>query len=117
MHAARTGLQLNDGAVSGGAAFIATMEVADALKVDEDHVNVFPEGQANLTITKQAHLSIQSDPQWNPAGPEYDMGVPPATYDKAIKCSNCGDWLQAMKTELGMMSEMRVWELVEPPPG
>lgn len=45
------------------------------------------------------------------------MGIPPATYDKAVKCSDCDQWLEAMKTELGMMADMKVWELIEPPPG
>ena len=38
-------------------------------------------------------------------------------YDEAIKQSDGVEWLAAMCTELGLMDEMKVWELVEPPPG
>ena len=92
-------------------------EIADALHSDEDHVNAAPDGQINLIITEQAHLSICSDRHQNPADPNYDMGIPPTTYNEALKRSDHENWLQAMRTEVGLIKEMKVWELVEPPPG
>lgn len=118
-HAAQAGMQLDDDNhdVSEEAIHVAMAEIADPLHSDEDHVNAAPDGQINLIITEQAHLSIHSDQHRNPTDPNYNMGIPPATYDEALKCSDHEDWLQAMQTELRLMKEMKIWELVEPPPG
>lgn len=75
------------------------------------------EQQANFIITEQAHLSIRSDVHCNPADPGYDMKLPPAMHAEVMKRSDREDWLAAMKTELALMKEMKVWELVEAPPG
>jgi hypothetical protein len=102
---------------SEGVALVNILEATDTLAPDKYHVNIIPESQASFIITEQAHLSIRSDRRHNPADPGHDMTIPPATYDKAVKHSNRTDWLKAMETELGLMKEMEVWELVEPPAG
>ena len=76
-----------------------------------------PVAQVDFIITKQANLSIRSDQCCNPATHNYDMLIPPAMYDEAMKCTDRNGWLQVMHMELGLMKEIKVWELVEPPPG
>ena len=80
-------------------------EVAIAMEPDKGHTDSIPKAWADFIITEQANMSIHSDCHKNPADPAYDMGIPPATYD------------EVMNMELGLMAEMKVWELVEPLPG
>lgn len=56
--AAKAGLQLDVGNSTGTAMLVAMLEVTDALRADEDHIDPVPEGQAGLILTEQAHLSI-----------------------------------------------------------
>ncbi|KIK18677.1 hypothetical protein PISMIDRAFT_14173 [Pisolithus microcarpus 441] len=53
----------------------------------------------------------------DPSQPGYDMSIPPATYEEAMKRSDHAGWMEAMKKELGTMKDMGVWTLVELPPG
>jgi hypothetical protein len=39
----------------------------------------------------------------------------PANYEEAMMSPDSGKWLEAMKCELGSMSENQVWTLVDPP--
>jgi hypothetical protein len=39
----------------------------------------------------------------------------PADYEEAMMSLDSGKWLEAMKTELGSMSENQVWTLVDTP--
>lgn len=83
----------------------------------QNETRVFPEHQVNLIITEQSHLSIRSDKRRDPSQLGYDMSIPPATYEEAMKRSDHAGWMEAMKKELGTMKDMGVWKLVEPPPG
>jgi hypothetical protein len=85
--------------------------------VDEDEVG-FPRPIANLIICEQAHLIIHSDTHRNPLMPNYDLKIPPNTYDKAMHKPDCDHWLSAMRKEMkNLMSEMNIYELVPLPPG
>lgn len=88
-----------------------------AAEADEEVDEVFPEHQVNLIITEQSHLSIRSDKRRDPSQSGYDMSIPPATYEEAMKRSDCAGWKEAMDKELRTMKEMGVWRLVEPPAG
>lgn len=116
-HMAWAGIEITEAPPSEGAALAVITAAADTLHGDKNHVDTFPVAQVNFIITKQANLSVRSDCRCKPTDLGYNMSVPPATYDEAMRCADCDGWLQAMHTELGLMKEMKVWELVEPPPG
>jgi len=72
---------------------------------------------ANVVIEEQAHVAIRSNQRRNPHNPDYDMNIPPATYEEAMKCPDHARWLAAMKMELQTMKEMGVYELTQLPAG
>ena len=76
-----------------------------------------PEVVANVIIEEQAHLTIRSDKHCNPNAADYDLKIPPATYDEAIQCPDKDKWLQVMQTELNTMKEMNVYKVAELPTG
>jgi len=55
----------------------------DSIMPDTDEVG-FPQVIANLIVVKVATLSIWSDKRHNPLAPDYDLGIPPVTYDEAM---------------------------------
>lgn len=76
-----------------------------------------PDLVANVVIEEQAHIAIRSNKKRNPHAPDYDMSIPPATYDEAMKRSDSDQWLAAMKAELQTMKDMGVYRLTKLPPG
>ena len=74
-------------------------------------------GEQAHIIEEQAHTAIRSDKRRDPSSPDYNMSIPPATYDEAIQCPDHEQWLAAMNTELQMMKDMKVYELTELPEG
>lgn len=94
----------------------ATDEISngDAILPDDEEVG-FPQVLANLIITELACISIRSDSRRNPSAPGYDLKIPPATYDEALRRPDRDLWLAAMRKEINLMSEMTVYELVPLP--
>ena len=84
---------------------------------EQEELMETPTAQVNFIITEQSNLSIRSDTRRDPSQVGYDMAIPPATFDEAMKRSDHLEWKAAMERELGLMKEMGVWELMEPPPG
>lgn len=76
-----------------------------------------PEVYANVMIEEHANISIRSDRKRNPNDPNYDMKIPPATYDEAMLRTDRNKWLIAMKKELGIMNDMHVYRLAPLPEG
>lgn len=58
-------------------------DVEEDLTQVEPNVDV-PEVYANVVIEEQANVSIRSDKRCNPSSANYDMKIPPATYDEAV---------------------------------
>ena len=71
----------------------------------------------NLVIAEQAHLAIWSDTCRDLGSPGYDMGIPPATYDEAMRRSDVNRWHTAMDKEVTLLQDMKVYDLVPLPPG
>jgi hypothetical protein len=88
---------------------------ADITEV-EPNVDI-PDAFANIIIEEQANISICSDHWRNPSSPDYDLKVPPATFNKAMLHSDWGEWLSTMQVELGIMKEMNVYCVVPLPEG
>ena len=42
-------------------------------------------GEQAYVVEEQAHITIRSDKCRDPSSPDYDMLIPPATYDKAVQ--------------------------------
>jgi hypothetical protein len=83
---------------------------------DDDEIG-FPQVIANLIIVEVAALSVRSDTRRNPLAAGYDLRIPPATYDEAIRRPDSDHWMAAMRKEMNLMSEMSVYELVPLPEG
>ena len=71
----------------------------------------------NLVIAEQVHLAIWSDTHRDLGSPDYDMGIPPATYDEAMQHSDVDQWCTAMDKEVTLLQDMKVYDLVPLPPG
>ena len=80
--------------------------------VDADDALPFSDAIVNLVIAEQAHLAIQSNTRRDPGSPGYDMGIPPATYDEAMRRSDADRWRIAMDKEMGLLRDMKVYDLV-----
>ena len=85
--------------------------------VDTDTAFPLPDPVVNLVISEHAHLAICSDTRQDPGSPGYDMGIPPATYDEAMRRPNVDRWRAAMEKEMGLLRDMKVYDLVPLPPG
>ena len=70
-------------------------------------------GEQAHVIEEQAHIAIRSDKHRDPSSPDYDMPIPPATYDEAVQQPDHKQWLKAMKTELWTMKNMNVYKIRE----
>jgi len=79
--------------------------------------DVLPDAVMNLVILEHVHLAIWSDTCRDPGAPSYDMGLPPATYDKAMHRSDADCWHAAMEKEMTLLHDMKVYDLVQLPPG
>lgn len=66
---------------------------------------------------EQAHITIHSNQRRNPHNPDYDMSIPLATYDEAMKHPDHTCWLTTMKVELQTMKEMGIYQLMKLPAG
>lgn len=76
-----------------------------------------PEALANLIVKEFSNVAIRSDQKRNPSDPNYDMGIPPASYNEAVLHPDRDLWLAAMKAELATMKEMKVYKLATLPEG
>lgn len=72
-----------------------TDESVDSFKMIEPN-NALPEAATGVVIEEQAHITIRSNRHHNPTLPDYDMTIPPATYEEAIQQPNTEEWLKAM---------------------
>jgi len=79
--------------------------------------DTLPDVVMNLVILEHAHLAIRSDTRRDPGAPGYDMGIPPATYDEAMRRSDADRWRAAMEKEMTLLREMKVYDLVRLPLG
>jgi hypothetical protein len=94
----------------------APVEVNGDLAEIELNTDV-PEVLANIVIEEQANITIRSDRKRHPSSPDYDMKLPPATYDEAMLRPDRDHWLAAMRAELAVMKEMTVYKLATLPAG
>jgi hypothetical protein len=83
-------------------------EDTDSLKAIEPD-EALPDATAGVVIEEQAHITIRSDKHHDPTQPDYDMSIPPATYEEAVQHADKEKWLEAMKAELQTMKEMNVY--------
>lgn len=88
----------------------------DAIVPDEDEVS-YPYVLANLIATEFACVTIHSDTHRNLLTADYNMKIPPSTFDEAMQHLDHNDWLNAMHKEINLMSEMGVYKLTELPEG
>ena len=88
----------------------------ESIKEVEPNIDV-PEIVANVIIEERAHIAIRSDKRRDPHAPDYDLKIPPATYDEAVQHPDKDKWLKAMQAELGTMKEMNVYKVTELPKG
>jgi hypothetical protein len=86
----------------------------DAIVVDDNEAG-FPQVIANLIVAEVMCLLIRSDTRRNPLATGYDLKIPPAMFDEAMRCPNTDHWMAAMRWEINLMSEMNVYELVPLP--
>jgi hypothetical protein len=75
------------------------------------------EALVNLIIADHAYLALRSRSHRDPADPTYDMSMPPATYDEAMRRADAGCWKATMDKEMQLMHDMHVYELVPLPLG
>ena len=78
---------------------------------------LFSEAVVNLVLIKHANLAICSNTHRDPGAPGYDLSVPPATYDEAMRCPDANRWRAVMEKEMGLLRDMQVYDLVSLPPG
>ena len=90
-------------------------ESVDSLQAIEPNV-VVPNAAVGVvvkehahTADEQAHITIHSNKRCDPTQPDYDMSIPPATYEEAVQRADKNEWLEAMKAELQTMKEMNVY--------
>jgi hypothetical protein len=80
---------------------------------DEDH-----ETSNDATTKLRRSTRSRATPEWY-GNPVLTIMLldnnEPANYEKAMMSPDSGKWLDAMKFELGSMSENQVWTLVDPP--
>lgn len=88
----------------------------DAITAEDDEIG-FSQALANLIVVEVACLSVRSDSRRNPLAPGYDLRIPPATHDEAMRRPDCDHWRAAMHKEMNLMSEMNVYELMSLPAG
>jgi hypothetical protein len=80
---------------------------------DEDH-KTSNDATTELCSSKRSHAT----PEWygNPVLTVMLLdNDEPANYEEAMMSPGFGKWLEAIKSELGSMSENQVWTLVDPP--
>jgi hypothetical protein len=93
---------------------VPTVVVDKVIVPDKEEIG-FLQVVVNLIVTEASCLSVRSDICHNPLSPDYNMQVPPTTYDEAMCQSDSDNWLVAMHKEINLMSEMNVYELVPLP--
>ena len=100
---------------------VSTEKSVDLEKVDE--VGKIEEGEeipavvANVIIEEQAHITLCSDKWHNPSAPDYDMKLPPATYEEVMQRPDKDKWLEAMQAELQTMKDMNIYKVMKLPKG
>lgn len=74
-------------------------ESIESIKAVEPNLDV-TEVMANIIIKEQANIVIHSNLRCNPSSPNYNMRIPPATYDEVMKRPDHTLWFSVMKVEL-----------------
>ena len=89
------------------------------LLLDGDNSDSLPFSEAvvNLVLVKHTNLTICSNTRHDPGTPGYNLGVPPATYEKAMRRPDADRWTAVMEKEMGLLHNMQVYDLVPLPPG
>ena len=89
------------------------------LLLDGDNSDSLPFSEAvvNLVLVKHTNLTICSNTRRDPGTPGYNLGVPPATYEKAMRRPDADRWTAVMEKEMGLLHNMQVYDLVPLPPG
>lgn len=82
-----------------------SLEEVDALMPIEENPTISDQ-VANAVIEEQAHLTIWSDKCHNPTSPDYNLKIPPMTYEESIQHSNKDKWLNVMQGELQTMKDI-----------
>jgi len=77
----------------------------------------FSEAVVNLVLIEHANLTVHSNTRRDPGAPGYDLSVPPATYDEAMRRPDADRWRAAMEKEMGLLHDMQLYDLVSLPPG
>jgi len=77
----------------------------------------FSESIVNLVLVEHANLAVRSNTRCDPGAPGYDLSVPPATYDEAMRRPDADKWRAVMEKEMGLLCDMQVYDLVPLPPG
>lgn len=80
--AAATGT--NSKGMSDSSANRVSLQDVNALHPVEGNTNM-PEIIANVMIKEQAHITLYSNKYCDPSSPGFNMGIPSATYDKAMQ--------------------------------
>ena len=100
---------------------VSTEKSVDLEKVDEvgkiEEGKEIPAVMANVVIKEQAYITLRSNKWHNPSAPDYDMKLPPATYEEAMQRPDKDKWLEAMQVELQMMKDMNVYKVMKLPKG
>lgn len=94
-----------------------TEESGSDLSPSDTSVGPLSSAVVDLVISKHTHLAIRSNTRHDPADPTYDLSVPPATYDEAVRRSDAPRWRAAMDKEIEQLRSMNVYSLVPLPPG
>ena len=93
----------------------------DLEKVDElgkiKEGKEIPAIMANVMIKKQVHIALHSNKQHNSSAPNYDMELPPATYEKVMLHPDKDKWLEAMQAELQTMKDINIYKVIKLPKG
>ena len=94
----------------------ASLCAIDELREVESDLSI-PSVVANVVIEEQAHITIRSDHWHDPTSPGYDLKIPLAMYNEAVKCPDKEEWMAVMTKELQTMKDMAVYKVLKLPEG
>ena len=94
----------------------ASLRAIDELRKVESDLSI-PSIVANVVIEEQAHIMICSDHWRDPTSLGYDLKIPPAMYDEAVKHPDKEEWMAAITKELQTMKDMAVYKVSKLPEG
>jgi Reverse transcriptase (RNA-dependent DNA polymerase) len=68
---------------------------------------------ANIVCEELAMITIHCETRQNPSSTDYNLCLPPATFEEALLCPDADKWREAMDKELETMLKMGVYSVVE----